>query len=137
MYAAGRPHPLRESCRTINELALGSPVAFCTDAEVLQELLHRYLAIDRRSEAERIVTSFAVLLEGRVIDVLADDVVEASRLAFALPSLSARDLLHVAILRRAGVGHIISADRAFDAVPGLQRLDPTELPAIRALATAP
>lgn len=40
------------------------------------------------------------------------------------PELSARDLIHVAIMRRVGSRQIVTADRAFDAIEGIERLDP-------------
>ena len=40
------------------------------------------------------------------------------------PRLSARDLLHVAVMTNNGVDCIISADADFDQVPHLKRLDP-------------
>ena len=48
MYAAGTPHPLREpSQRVIMAIAIGRLDAV-TDAEVLQEILYRYLHIGER-----------------------------------------------------------------------------------------
>jgi predicted nucleic acid-binding protein len=43
------------------------------------------------------------------------------------PRLEARDLIHFAVMRRFGVTRIISADRGFDGVPGIERLDPKRL----------
>ena len=45
IYAAGRPHALKKPCAQILMLVAERPHAFLTDAEVLQELLHRYLAL--------------------------------------------------------------------------------------------
>ena len=44
-YAASRAHPLKGPCIQVLLLAAEHPQAFVTDAEVLQELLHRYLAL--------------------------------------------------------------------------------------------
>jgi len=40
-------HPLKEPCKQVLHLAARYPGAFFTDAEVLQEMLHRYLALKR------------------------------------------------------------------------------------------
>lgn len=56
--------------------------------------------------------------------MLAVDVEVAGALAQSLSRLSARDLVHLAVMRRLGVKRIISADRGFDGVPGIERLDP-------------
>ena len=45
IYAAGRAHPLKEPCARILLLVAEHSQAFVTDAEVLQELQHRYLAL--------------------------------------------------------------------------------------------
>jgi predicted nucleic acid-binding protein len=54
-YAAGRDHRLKESCRQILRLAARHPRSFSTDAEVLQEMLHRYLTLPRWSDGKRVV----------------------------------------------------------------------------------
>jgi predicted nucleic acid-binding protein len=41
----------------------------------------------------------------------------------AVDGISARDALHVAIMRRNGVHRILSFDRDFDAVPGIERVN--------------
>jgi predicted nucleic acid-binding protein len=67
------------------------------------------------------------LTAGRIAAVLDTDVVQAAALAGSYPRLSARDLLHVAVMRRLGATHIVSADQDFDVVADLQRLDPGEV----------
>ena len=58
--------------------------------------------------------------------MLAADVMVAAGLAPAHPRLSARDLIHLAVMNRLGVTRIISADRGFDAVPDIELLDPAQ-----------
>ncbi len=50
-YAAGRDHPLKETCKEVLRLAARYSRSFFTDAEVLQEMLHRYLALRRYAPA--------------------------------------------------------------------------------------
>ena len=47
VHAVGGPHPLREPARGFFREALGEGIALCTWAEVLQELLHLYLGVER------------------------------------------------------------------------------------------
>ena len=47
IYAAGGDHPLKEPCARILRSVAEDPKPFLTDSEVLQELLHRYLALGR------------------------------------------------------------------------------------------
>jgi len=127
MYAAGRVHPLKQPCIEVLTLVATYPAAFVTDAEVFQEILHRYRAIGRWLEGEQLFQRFAALMGGRVADVTLSDVEAAARLANSYPGLSARDLLHLAVMRRVGAASIITADAAFDVVSGVDRLDPADV----------
>jgi hypothetical protein len=67
--------------------------------------------------------------------VYASDVSLAATLFEQYPQLSARDLIHVAVMQRMGAKHIVSADRAFDRIEGITRLDPALVAEWRALVT--
>ena len=56
------------------------------------------------------------------LPVIEADVMRAKDVVLAMPKLSARDALHVAVMERAGVTKIMSFDVGFDQVPGLTRL---------------
>jgi predicted nucleic acid-binding protein len=47
MYAVGREHPLREDARAVFREQVERGEAMVTSAEVLQELLHAYLPVNR------------------------------------------------------------------------------------------
>ncbi len=127
IYAAGREHPLKQPSKEILRLAAARPRDFFTDAEVLQELLHRYLALRMWPAGKNAVRGFAALMKGSIESVSAEDVERAADLAddYA-PELSARDLLHVAVMLRAGSQTIATADKSFDRLAdnGIERLDP-------------
>jgi uncharacterized protein len=92
-----------------------------TDVEVLQEILHRCHAI-RRPDA--IEPAFDALL-GVVDDVYpveCADVESAKALLLGATPLSARDAVHVAVMKRRGVAQVMSFDAGFDAVGWLERL---------------
>lgn len=127
IYAAGRPHPLKEPCAEILLLAAEHPRAFVTDAEVLQELLHRYLALGLWPQGREVFRAFAELMQERVETIQAADVARAGDLADAYPELGGRDLLHAAVMKRLDIHHLISADKGFDRVPEVERLDPARL----------
>ena len=57
IYASGRKHPNKEPCARVLTMAAEHPWSFVTDAEVLQELLHRYLASGRWLGASRIISA--------------------------------------------------------------------------------
>lgn len=131
IYAAGRDHPLKTPCKEVLRLAARNPGAFFTDAEVLQEMMHRYLALKRWPEGRRVVLEFAAVMRGFVEAVTDTDVVRACELADKYATapgsgLAARDVLHVAVMLRKDSTRIVSADRDFDelADEGIERLDP-------------
>lgn len=106
-------------------MAADRPDVFVSDVEVLQELMHRYLASGRWAFGRDVLRVFAGVMRNRLELVRPEDVEVASGLADEHPGIAARDLLHAAVMRRIGVQRIISADRGFDRLPGVSRLDPS------------
>ncbi len=127
VYAAGRENPNKEPCARVLMMAAEHPRSFVTDAEVLQELMHRYLASGRWALGREVLRSFAEVMHDRIELVHERDIHLAARLADNHPGISARDLVHTAVMRRLGVDRIISADADFDRLPGVIRLDPARV----------
>ena len=48
MYLVGASHPHKDDARRLLERFVAERTPLVTDAEVFQEILHRYVAIDRR-----------------------------------------------------------------------------------------
>jgi hypothetical protein len=121
MYLVGAPHPNREAARRALEEAVAAGELLCTDAEVLQDILHRYTAIRR---PEDIDPAFDALLA--IVDVVYPieraDVERARRLLATTPTLSARDAVHIAVMQARDVGRILTFDGGFDGIPGIVRL---------------
>jgi hypothetical protein len=120
MYLVGAPHANKVEARRLLETCIHREARLVTDAEVLQEILHRYVAIRRR---DAIQPAFDALL-GVVDDVFAvecADVERAKTVVLGNERLSARDALHVAVMEREGVKRILTFDAAFDDVPGVRR----------------
>lgn len=114
MYAVGRPHPLREDARAFFAEHLDSAEVLVTSAEVLQELLHAYLPVNRLETLDAAVA----LARGRLGSIWAvepEDVELARSPLAAHPALGARDLLHLACCARRGVERIMTFDRALAA----------------------
>jgi uncharacterized protein len=121
MYLIGAPHPHKTDAQRWLEKLVSERQRLVTDAEVLQEILHRYVAIERR---DAIQPAFDVLL-GVVDQVLPIDqsVVErAKQIVLGHRHLSARDAIHVAIMQHHGVEEILTFDSGFDGLPGIKRL---------------
>ena len=75
MYLIGAAHPHKAEAQLLLERLIASGQRLVTDAEVLQEILHRYAAIDKR---EAITPAFQLLL-AVVDDVLAIEKVDVLR----------------------------------------------------------
>jgi len=121
MYLVGAPHPNKLDAQRLLEGALSAGERLVTDAEVLQEICHRYVAIGRR---DAIQPAFDAVL-GIVDEVLAIRRVEvevAKDVLLRYAPLSARDALHVAVMRGHSIERIMTFDRGFDIVPGIRRL---------------
>jgi predicted nucleic acid-binding protein len=121
MYLVGADHPHRfEAGRLLRELTQRRE-RLVTDAEVFQEILHRFVSVHRVSQVQRAFDAlYAVVTE--VFPVEHHDVLQAKDIAATHSGLSARDALHVAIMRRHGVAHVLTFDRGFDVVSGIQRI---------------
>ena len=117
MYAVGRPHPLKAEARAFFEDCLAEGRELATSAEVLQELLHAYLPVDRTVTLDA-AFKLAGSCIGQVWPVEHEDVLLARRLLRNHPSLGARDLLHLASCRRREVREIRTFDRALAAAVG-------------------
>jgi predicted nucleic acid-binding protein len=123
MYAAGRAHPLKHGAAAFLEKAAAGTVQAAIDAEVLQEILHRYRALERWKEG-RVVYDTARILFPEVVAVTGEVMDGARRLMDEEPGLMARDALHAAVVAIYGLASITSFDRDFDRVKGLRRLEP-------------
>lgn len=111
MYAVGKQHPLRDEAREFFAAALRREIApLCSSAEVLQELVHAYLPVDRL-ETLGAAFQLAESLVDEIWPIEAEDVRASRALIQALPALGARDLLHVATCRRRSVREIKTFDR--------------------------
>lgn len=121
MYLVGAQHPHKADAQRLLESAIAAGERLLTDAEVLQELLHRYVAINRR---DAIQPAFDVVLEAvdEIFPVTAADVERAKAIVLGKKRLSARDALHAAVMEREGIERIMSFDSGFDGLPGIVRL---------------
>jgi predicted nucleic acid-binding protein len=121
MYLIGAPHPHRSDAQRWLEKLVSERERLVTDAEVLQEILHRYVATNRR---DAIQPAFDVLL--RVVDqVFAMDSVAVERareIVLGNRHLSARDAVHLAVMEQHEIERILTFDSGFDGFPGVTRL---------------
>jgi predicted nucleic acid-binding protein len=121
MYLIGRAHPHKVDTQRLLEKFTSEKRRLVTDAEVLQEILHRYAAVDRR---DAIQPAFDALLGvvDEVFSVHAATVERAKAIVLARRRVSARDALHLAVMEEQGVNEILTFDAGFDGYPGITRL---------------
>ena len=108
MYLVGATHGHKSDARRLLEKAVSERQRLVTDAEVLQEILHRYVAIDRR---DAIQPAFDALL-GIVDQVLAVDrsiAERAKQIVLGYRQLSARDAVHLAVMEHHGIEQIMTS----------------------------
>jgi uncharacterized protein len=121
MYLVGAYHPHKTDAQRVLEKLIRDRQRLVTDAEVLQEILHRYVAINRR---DAIQPAFDALL-GIIDQVLGVDrtVIErAKQIVLEYRRLSARDAVHLSVMEQNGIEQVLSFDSGFDSFPGIARL---------------
>lgn len=121
MYLMGVAHPNKTDAQLILERLTATQDRLVTDAEMLQELIHRYSAIGRRDWIERALQLVLTIVD-EVIPIEAEDALRAGEIAQLPARWSARDALHLAVMQRHGIRSIFTFDADFDRWPGLSRI---------------
>ncbi len=121
MYLVGAPHPNKDVALAWLERAIRDGERLVTDAEVLQEILHRYVAI-RRLDAIAPATDALLQLVSDVLPVTRHNVLAARDLILdSRGRHSARDAIHIAVMRAHAIRRIFTFDSDFDGVPDITR----------------
>ena len=121
MYLVGAAHPNKDIARRLLEQCITRGERLVADAEVLQEILHRCVAINRR---DAIQPAFDALLNivDHVYPVDTTDLQRARSIVLGVTPVSARNAVHLAIMQRYEIGQILSFDTGFDHVGSIVRL---------------
>lgn len=121
MYLIGADHPNKLTAQRLLEDLIIVEERLVTDAEVFQEILHRYVAINRR---EAIQPAFDVLsaIVDEVFPVDITIVEKAKEILLAKKKVSARDALHVAVMNLQRIHQIFTFDTGFDHIPDIECL---------------
>ena len=121
MYLVGAAHPHKAEAQVILERLIAAGERLVTDAEALQEILHRYTAIGKR-EAIGPALQVILAIADSVFPIEKAEVLRAAEITQSRALMSARDAVHVAVMERHGIQSILSFDADFDRWPGLQRI---------------
>lgn len=121
LYATGTSPVFRPPCIAILLASAAASKVLVTSAEVLQEVLY----VRKRTLGKEVAQNALQLATASLtaVPLLPEDVLAAGALA-APDNLQTRDILHLATMHRLGLTRIVSSDRAFDQVLGIERLDP-------------
>ena len=121
MYLVGAHHPNKiRAIQLVAELVRNGE-RLVTDIEVYQEILHRYTALRRTDAIDAAFRSLDAIVD-EVFSFGMPEIRVARTIIESVDGVSARDALHVAIMRSHRVNRILSFDRGFDAAPGVERL---------------
>jgi uncharacterized protein len=125
MYAAGAPHPYKGPCvRILSSVETGA-LSAAINTEVLQELLYRYSHIHLAAKGLQLCRAvlqypLTILAVTEADFRLAIDLFDAYHNVGIRP----RDAIHAATMRNHGISQLISADRDFDHLDFVTRIDP-------------
>ena len=116
MYAAGKEHPLKNSCLKILESIAKNEISVVTDTEVLQEILYRFFSIGRKDIGMSVFDGFAKIMHGSILPVGYKDIMIARELAGRkeYDRLQPSDLIHLSVMINHGIKNIITADKEFE-----------------------
>jgi predicted nucleic acid-binding protein len=121
MYLIGAPHPNKDGARRVLEQCINRGDRLLTSAEVMQEILHRYYAI-RRPDAIQPALDALLGVVDEVFAIEPRDVQRAKEFMLGATPITARDALHLAVMKRNDINRIMSFDAGFDNVPWVTRL---------------
>ena len=123
MYAAGGSHPFKQPAAEFLRAVGRRQVDAVSDVEVLQEILHRYRAVRQAAHGFVVFESFATTVR-LFHPVLLEDLWECRAILARHENVRPRDAIHAAVMLRAGVRTIVSYDRHFDELRGIDRVTP-------------
>lgn len=121
MYLVGSDHPLKQRSIELVKNLLEAQEELIASAEVFQEIIHRYRTI----RDLRFMSAAYEVLEELVSErcyVTKEDVDRARTLALQYESLSSRDCLHAAVMKRIDCNKIWTYDQGFDQIKSIRRV---------------
>lgn len=132
IYALGEDHPYRARCRAVLEDGRRGLLA----SEVSVELIHEFAYVRlRKGVARRLAAQDArdIAATSQLHVVQEQDIERALDLWSEYEQLDMRDAIFAAQALNRGIDAILSPDKGFDGIPGLQRIDPADVEALASL----
>lgn len=132
IYALGREHSYREPCREIVRRAASGELQGEASGDLLQELMHlRARRTGDRLDAAKAARSVARLAWWHSVEP--NDVQRGIDLFAVHDHLDARDAVFAALAINRDIDAILSTDRAFEGIAGIERIDPSDKRAVATL----
>jgi predicted nucleic acid-binding protein len=128
VYAVRESEQQAGAAATLEALGAGRARAV-TSTAVVEELWHLELSGRIPELAGGTEAVFTLL---RPVLSVTDEIVAAA-FDVKVRGIGANDRMHIATCQLNDIGTILTADRTFDGVPGLRRVDPADLPEVRTL----
>ena len=125
MYAVGAPHPYKVPCiRILSDVEIGT-LAAAVNTEIFQELLYRYSHIklaDKGVQLCRDILKYPLT----ILPVTEADIRSAVEVfdSHRGMGLKPRDAIHAATMQNNSISRLISADKDFDCLSFVTRMDP-------------
>jgi predicted nucleic acid-binding protein len=121
MYLVGAAHPHKVDAQRRLEGLVADRARLVTDAEALAEILHRYVAVDRRGYIQLAYDALLGVVD-EVLPVERATLERAKQLVLQYPTMLVRTAVHVAVIQQHAIDTVLSFDTGFDRVPGVVRL---------------
>lgn len=126
VYAVGRPHPYKRACVQLLQDVANGTGDFNIDVELLQEIVYLYAARGERGLGLS-TCSDLLLMFPNPFPITREGILLAHELLTKHPKLLPRDAIHAAVTLGNHLEGIVSADKVFDAIESLNRIDPLVL----------
>jgi len=132
VYQLGAPHPYREPCRAIVERQAAGELAGEASVTLVQEVIWQRLRQtgDRAAAAQ---TGRDVAALCRLHDFTLADLARSIELFESHGGLDAFDARLAATALEREIAVVLTADRGFDGIAGLRRVDPIDADAVASL----
>jgi len=121
LYLVGAAHPHKVDAQRRLEALVADRARLVTDAEALSEILHRYVAVDRRGYIQLAYDAMLGVVD-EVLPVERATLERAKQLVLQYPTMLVRTAVHVAVMQQHSIDTVLSFDTGFDRVPGVVRL---------------
>ncbi len=121
MYLVGAAHPHKVDAQRRLEALVADRARLVTDAEALAEILHRYVAVDRRGYIQLAYDALLGVVD-EVLPMERATLERAKQLVLQYPTMLVRTAVHVAVMQQHAIDTVLSFDTGFDRVPGVVRL---------------